>query len=53
VAPQLQVFFIAMAIKPLVSVIIAGMSIALIISRFQREFVAMLEVLKHALKLLT
>lgn len=53
VAPQLQVFFIAMAVKPLVSVVIAAMSIALIIGRFQREFVSMLEVLKHAVKLLT
>jgi flagellar biosynthetic protein FliR len=53
VAPQLQVFFISMAIKPLVSVVIAALAIQLIIERFQREFVSMLEVLRHALKLLT
>ncbi|WP_224369366.1 flagellar biosynthetic protein FliR [Hyalangium versicolor] len=53
VAPQLQVFFISMAIKPLVSVVIASMAIQLIIGRFQKEFVSMLEILKNALKLLT
>ncbi|WP_224250265.1 flagellar biosynthetic protein FliR [Hyalangium gracile] len=53
VAPQLQVFFIAMAIKPLVSVVIAAMAIQLIIARFQQEFVSMLEMLKQALKLLS
>jgi flagellar biosynthetic protein FliR len=53
VAPQLQVFFISMAIKPLVSVVIGGLAFGLIIERFQREFVTMLEVLRHALRLLT
>jgi flagellar biosynthetic protein FliR len=53
VAPQLQVFFISMAIKPLVSVLLGAMAIQLIIERFQHEFVSMLEMLKHALKLLT
>jgi flagellar biosynthetic protein FliR len=53
VAPQLQVFFIAMAIKPMVSVLVAAISIQLIIGRFQREFISMLAVLKHALKLLS
>jgi flagellar biosynthesis protein FliR len=53
VAPQLQVFFISMAIKPLVAAVIGGMAFSLIISRFQREFVSMLAILKHALKLLT
>jgi flagellar biosynthetic protein FliR len=53
VAPQLQVFFISMAIKPLVSVVIGALAIQLIIERFQHEFIHMLEMLRHALKLLT
>lgn len=53
VAPQIQVFFIAMAIKPLVSVMIASMSLFLLMKRFQIEFVTMLAALKKALHFLT
>jgi flagellar biosynthetic protein FliR len=53
VAPQLQVFFIAMAVKPLVSVVIGALAIQLVIERFQGEFVSMLKMLKHAVQLLS
>jgi flagellar biosynthetic protein FliR len=52
VAQNFQVFFIAMAIKPLVAAIITAISIHLIIERFQDEFVTMLVMLKNAIKLL-
>jgi flagellar biosynthetic protein FliR len=52
VAQNFQVFFIAMAIKPLVAAILTAISIHLIIERFQQEFVAMLVMLKHAIQLL-
>ena len=53
VAPQIQVFFISMAIKPLVSVLIASMALLLLMKRFQTEFVTMLAALKAALRHLT
>lgn len=52
VAPQVQVFFISMAIKPLVGVVIVFMSLGLIIGRLQTEFAAMLATLRHAIRLL-
>jgi flagellar biosynthetic protein FliR len=52
VAPQIQVFFISMAIKPLVSVLIASMALVLLMKRFQTEFVTMLAALKQALRFL-
>jgi flagellar biosynthetic protein FliR len=52
VAPQVQVFFMAMAIKPLVSVLIGSIALGMIINRFQVEFVTMLELLKRALTIL-
>jgi len=52
VAANLQVFFIAMAIKPMVAAIICATAIHMIIGRFQDEFVSMLAVLKHAIQLL-
>lgn len=52
VAQNFQVFFVAMAIKPLVAAIITAISIHLIIARFQDEFVFMLKTLKHAIQLL-
>jgi len=53
VATNLQVFFIAMAIKPMVAAIICAIALQMIIGRFQDEFAAMLVVLKHAIKLLS
>jgi flagellar biosynthetic protein FliR len=53
VAPQIQVFFISMAIKPLVSVLVASMALYLLMKRFQTEFITMLAALKQALRLLT
>ncbi|MDY7225528.1 flagellar biosynthetic protein FliR [Hyalangium rubrum] len=53
VAPQIQVFFISMAIKPLVGVIVAAIALPLLMGRFQREFVSMLASLKQALRILT
>jgi flagellar biosynthesis protein FliR len=52
VASNMQVFFIAMAVKPLVSCIIAAIAIEMIMLRFQQEFVTMLTMLKHAVQLL-
>lgn len=52
VAQNFQVFFVAMAIKPLVAAIITSIAIGLIIERFQNEFVAMLVLLKHSIQLL-
>jgi flagellar biosynthetic protein FliR len=52
VAPQVQVFFISMAIKPLVGVVIVFMSLGLIMARMQTEFAAMLATLRHAIRLL-
>ncbi|HEX8704835.1 MAG TPA: flagellar biosynthetic protein FliR [Myxococcaceae bacterium] len=53
VAPQIQVFFISMAIKPLVSVLIASLALYLLMKRFQTEFITMLAALKAALRYLT
>jgi flagellar biosynthetic protein FliR len=52
VATNLQVFFIAMAIKPLVGGIICAISLQMIIGRYQDEFAAMLAILKHSIQLL-
>jgi flagellar biosynthesis protein FliR len=52
VAPQVQVFFISMAIKPLVGVLIGAIALQLLIARFQREFITMLELLKRSLHIL-
>ena len=52
VAPQVQVFFISMAIKPLVAVVIVFMSLGLIMGRMQVEFAAMLALLRNAIRLL-
>lgn len=52
VAPQIQVFFISMAVKPLVGAVLAGIALPLLVERFQIEFVRMLEVLRHSLRLL-
>ena len=51
-APQIQVFFIAMAIKPLVGVVIVFMSLGLIMGRLQVEFAGMLALLREAVRLL-
>lgn len=53
VAPQIQVFFISMAIKPLVSVLIASMALSLLMKRFQTEFITMLAAFKAALRFLS
>jgi len=52
VAPQIQIFFISMAIKPLVGVAIMFVSLYLIAGRLQSEFAHMLKLLQDALKLL-
>jgi flagellar biosynthetic protein FliR len=53
VAPQLQVFFISMAVKPLVAAMVTFMSITLVMGRLQTEFAAMIRMLRHALFLLS
>ncbi|HSP80025.1 MAG TPA: flagellar biosynthetic protein FliR [Myxococcaceae bacterium] len=52
VAPQVQVFFISMAVKPLVGVVIVFISLGLIIDRMEVEFASMLRLLQDALRLL-
>jgi flagellar biosynthetic protein FliR len=53
VASNLQVFFIAMAIKPMVAAIITAIALQMILERFQDEFASMLAILKHAIRLLS
>ncbi|QSQ18673.1 flagellar biosynthetic protein FliR [Pyxidicoccus parkwayensis] len=53
VAPQIQVFFISMAIKPLVSVLILFLVMNALMSRMQLELRDMLVMVNNALKLLT
>ena len=53
VAPQIQVFFISMSIKPLVSVLIAFLVIGALVQRMQDELKGMLGMLHAALRLLT
>jgi len=52
VAPQIQVFFISMAVKPLVAVVIVFLSIHMVLGQLQLEFAGMLRVLRSALQLL-
>jgi flagellar biosynthetic protein FliR len=52
VAPQVQVFFISMSIKPLVTVIVVTLSLGLIMGRMQTEFTTMLVMLRRAIGLL-
>lgn len=52
VAPQVQVFFISMSIKPLVTVIVVTLSLGLIMGRMQTEFATMLVTLRRAISLL-
>lgn len=53
VAPQIQVFFISMAIKPLVSVLLAFLVLGALMTRMQHELKGMLVMLNQALRLLT
>lgn len=53
VAPQIQVFFISMAIKPLVSVLIIFLVMGALVSRMQDELKGMLLMLNNALRLLS
>jgi flagellar biosynthesis protein FliR len=53
VAPQVQVFFISMAIKPAVAIIMILVSLHLIIDRFGAEFRAMLRMMGQAVLQLT
>lgn len=52
VAPQIQVFFISMSIKPLVGVLLVFIAIQLIIGRMQVELAGMLKMLRDAIRLL-
>ncbi|MCE9666640.1 flagellar biosynthetic protein FliR [Myxococcus stipitatus] len=52
VAPQIQVFFISMSIKPLVTVLITFLVFSALLGRMQDEMGVMLRLLKEALKLL-
>jgi flagellar biosynthetic protein FliR len=53
VAPQIQVFFISMSIKPLVGVLIAFLVIGALLERMQGELAHMLSMLGDALRLLS
>ncbi|MCP3097623.1 flagellar biosynthetic protein FliR [Myxococcus sp. K15C18031901] len=52
VAPQIQVFFISMSIKPLVTVLITFLVFGALLGRMQDEMASMLRMLNDALKLL-
>lgn len=52
VAPQVQVFFISMQIKPAVSILIVFTSVHLIINRATGEFGVMFRILREAIRLL-
>jgi len=52
VAPQVQVFFISMSIKPMISVLMAFLAMHLIADRLVLEFRHMLAVLNRAISLL-
>lgn len=52
VAPQVQVFFISMSIKPMVVALVTFLSIALVMERFQLEFAHMLRLFQKAIHLL-
>lgn len=52
VAPQIQVFFISMAIKPLVSVLMAFLVISALLTRMQGELKGMLIMLNNVLRML-
>jgi flagellar biosynthetic protein FliR len=52
VAPQIQVFFISMSLKPLVGVLIMFIAIHVVIGRMQQELANMLRMFQHAIQLL-
>jgi len=52
VAPQLQVFFVSMAIKPLMAATMIFLVIYMILDRMKMEFGNMLALLRHAVELL-
>ncbi|NMO21600.1 flagellar biosynthetic protein FliR [Pyxidicoccus fallax] len=52
VAPQIQVFFISMSIKPLVSVLLIFLVMGALMQRMQDELAGMLGMLREALRLL-
>lgn len=49
VAPQIQVFFISMAVKPMVAVLMVLVALHLMSSRLVREFESMFVIMKEAL----
>lgn len=49
VAPQIQVYFVAMSIKPVVATLVVLVSLRLLAARFTDEFETMLRVLRQAL----
>lgn len=52
VAPQVQVFFISMSIKPMVVALVTFLAISLVMERFQLEFANMLRLFQKAIGLL-
>lgn len=52
VAPQVQVFFMAMSIKPMAAALVTGVAILQILQRMGTEFEHMLRVLQDAIRLL-
>ncbi len=53
VAPQIQVFFISMSIKPLVSVLLVFLVVSALMTRMQGEMAHMLRMLHQALRLMS
>ncbi len=52
VAPQIQVFFISMSIKPVVTVLMMMLALHLVLARLQGEYEKMLKLLGDAIKLM-
>lgn len=52
VAPQIQVFFISMSIKPMVATLMVLVAVHLLTTRFVREYKSMFDILSQALRTL-
>jgi flagellar biosynthesis protein FliR len=53
VAPQVQVFFISMMVKPLAAALVVMLGVHMILTRMNEEFEHMLKMLNDAIRLLT
>ncbi len=52
VAPQIQVFFISMSMKPMITILMMMIALHLVLERLQGEFVKMFRLLEDAIRLM-